>query len=158
MWGHNWGWNQSLSLNLAYGKAVSDWRQPFQTSSGRHHQTKPRWHLNCEPFSSKACITSRKIKPAKKVQTCILGTQCWQKFGPSKRAWLPAFGLCWAPWTSSSAPTDSWARGGFDTSIRPSLYRYSFWFLTVHKNKSVIMNKKIQSQNVKKMFVYLFID
>ena len=40
MWGHNWGWNQSLSFNLAYGKAVSDWRQPFQTSSGHHHQTK----------------------------------------------------------------------------------------------------------------------
>ena len=39
VWGHNWGWNQSLSFNLAYGKAVFDWRQPFQTSSGCHHQT-----------------------------------------------------------------------------------------------------------------------
>ena len=42
MWGHNLGWNESLSFNLAYGKAVSDWRQPFRTtSSGCHHQSKP---------------------------------------------------------------------------------------------------------------------
>jgi len=40
VWGHNWEWNYSFSFNLAYGKAVSDWWQPFQTSSGRHHQTK----------------------------------------------------------------------------------------------------------------------
>ena len=27
-------------FNLVYSKAVSDWRQPFQTSSGHHYQTK----------------------------------------------------------------------------------------------------------------------
>jgi hypothetical protein len=31
---HNRRWQQSLSLILAIGKAVSDWRHPLQTSSG----------------------------------------------------------------------------------------------------------------------------
>ena len=83
VWGHNWGWNQSLSFNLAYGKAVSDWRQLFQTCSGCHHQIK-KWCVLCL-FLPQANDKFSSIFPFSDFENFLIGWFSWKYFEGSHR-------------------------------------------------------------------------